>query len=86
MGQGPNHYQGFLPLVLQSHLSSRNICLTSSINTQLLIVLTICKKTGALMLIISIWIKKKLLLELIIVGVVKRCRAAGAAAPWGERG
>lgn len=48
MGQGPNHYQGFLHLPQQSHLGSRNICLTSSIDTQLLIVLTIRKKTGAL--------------------------------------
>lgn len=47
-GRVPDRYQGFLPLPLQSHLSSRNICLTSSINTQLLIVLTIRKKTGAL--------------------------------------
>lgn len=48
VGQGPSPYQGFLPLPRQSHLGSRNICLTFSINTQLLIVLTIRKKTGAL--------------------------------------
>lgn len=48
MGQGPGQYQGFLPLSRQSHLGSRNFCLTSSVNTQLLIVLTTLEKTGTL--------------------------------------
>lgn len=48
VGQGPDPYWSFLPLPQHSNLDSRNICFTSSIKTQLLIVLTIHKKTGAL--------------------------------------
>lgn len=48
VGQGPDPYWSFLPLPQHSNLDSRNICFTSSIKTQLLIILTIHKKTGVL--------------------------------------
>lgn len=46
--QAPDPYWSFLRLPQHTNLDSRNICFTFSINTQLLIVLTIRKKTGAL--------------------------------------